>query len=659
MSRLLGLHPTRRRLAGIMLAAFLATLGWGLLAPSSAVAVCAPGVSNGTDPPTPQFPGTGIYSFLEQPPKTLPPDDADPFKPGSAYTVQDVYGYAGLRWNTYDMGCGGDLADPVEAAMNAMANFMMLFPTALVSMTGALLSSAFSPGFLNVFDPMIASVINGMRDSVFLGWLPLAGMALATMLLVKARKNALSETLGAAAGAGAVVFAAALLFQMPLVVGHLADSTVTAVNGTIAGGINGKPAGAAGGADAAAEIEGNLHYSLLYMPWVGGEIGRGNGTTVEKYSADLFKAQAMSWREAQEYDADPGGRGAQIIDDKNTLWDATTQHIKDEDPDAYDHLTGHVSEQRMGYAFLALVGVGFAVPFLLFAGLLVIVALIIVRFAAMVFPGIAPLAMLPQTRHLATGILKTVTAAIINCTVFVMGASLMARAYGYILDPTSGINGLLQIFLMLALTIVMWRVLKPFRKLTAMVGKRNHFAEAAATPADLTRKTGKAVWGLAKTAAAAYFGGTIAGHAAASAMAADGVEREEAAPAPATEEVPQPPTPSTTPQLEAGHAQGPAWKTAGELPQRPSSVGDGYRPPPGPSQPVVPVQDNDGSEVYTIYREGEKPVVWQGPGGNAGDVYDPRAQGATPEAPGGALPAGSTGQAGAPPASGEGGGGQE
>lgn len=98
--------PKRRRRfrrTRIFLVALLLMLGGALVVPQSANAACAVGVSSGTDEPTPEMPGTGIMGFFEGAPAQLPPD-ADPFKAGSNTTIQEQYGYAGLTWNTFDLG---------------------------------------------------------------------------------------------------------------------------------------------------------------------------------------------------------------------------------------------------------------------------------------------------------------------------------------------------------------------------------------------------------------------------------------------------------------------------------------------------------------------------------------------------------------------------
>jgi hypothetical protein len=84
-----------------------------------------PDILGCTSAPTPEVPGRGVVGFFESPPKT-PPVAADPFVANSTTSIYEQYGYAGLRWNTYDLGCGPDLARSPDAAIGtAVANWIM------------------------------------------------------------------------------------------------------------------------------------------------------------------------------------------------------------------------------------------------------------------------------------------------------------------------------------------------------------------------------------------------------------------------------------------------------------------------------------------------------------------------------------------------------
>ena len=222
-----------------------------------------------------------------------------------------------------------------------------------------------------------------------------------------------------------------------------------------------------------------MHEALLYQSWLGGTFGDANSDVAKKYGPVIFDATALTWQQAQILETDPD-QGKKIIDAKKKKFEDAASKIKDEDPDAYEYLTGRRSDTRVGYAILASLATLCAVPFLFVAGLLVLGALIIVRFGVMLFPAFATLGLFPTMRTLVTGIGSVVAAALINAIVFGIGAAVTVLGMGVLLSPNTGAPPWLDVILMLLLTIVMWVALRPFRRLTQMVSSQhNHFAAAS------------------------------------------------------------------------------------------------------------------------------------------------------------------------------------
>jgi len=67
-----------------------------------------------TEAPTPDMPGQGLSAFFQKTPDPLPTQE-DPFARGASTTIYEQYGYSGLRFNTYDLGCGPDAARHPDA----------------------------------------------------------------------------------------------------------------------------------------------------------------------------------------------------------------------------------------------------------------------------------------------------------------------------------------------------------------------------------------------------------------------------------------------------------------------------------------------------------------------------------------------------------------
>jgi hypothetical protein len=429
-----------------------------------------------TSAPVPEVPGRGVVGFFESPPKTLPPD-ADPFAENSKVSIYEVYGYAGIRWNTYDLGCGTDIVRNPDAAIGtAIGNWILEIPTTMVAATGAVLDAAFTPDFLGVFDPLITNVVDTLQRTVFERWAFVVVAALGLLLIWRSRHAALASSAGAIGWALFVMVLVTMVLRWPLVAGHAADQTVATTLSAVSSGLNGKAVD--GSSDAGTEATAGMHQALLYESWLGGTFGSTDSDVAKKYGPVIFDATSLTWREAAVLQSDPA-QGKKIIQAKEDKFEAAAKEIKAVDPDSYEYLTGKRSDSRVGYAMLALFATLCTVPFLFVAGLLVLGALIIVRFGVMLFPAFATLGLFPTMRTLVTGIGSTVAAALINAMVFGIGASVTVLGMGVLLSPTSGTPGWLSVILMLLLTIVMWVALRPFRRLTQMVSTReNLFAGA-------------------------------------------------------------------------------------------------------------------------------------------------------------------------------------
>ncbi len=603
----------RRLLVAVALAA-----GMVLLAPSSASAF-----GDCKEAPTPEVPGRGLSGFFLNAPDRLPPSE-DPFAPGATTTIYEQYGYAGLRWNTYDLGCGADVARSPDAVIGtAMSNWAMNLPISFAALTSSVTGAAFQPTFLGVFDPMISNVSTTLYERLFSPWVPVILLLVGIVLVFRARRNSLASTAAAVGWAVVVLVLAAVLFRWPVVAGHFADQTVTSTVGGVVGGLNGNdrdtpPAIAASSA---------VHESIFYQNWLAGEFGDADSRTARKYGPELFKAQALTWREAAILESDPE-RGEEIIEDKQERFEDVAAQVKEDDPAAYQYLTGHQSDTRVGYAILGAVATFLALPFLLISALLLIGSFLIVRLAVMLFPAFATMGLFPPARGIVTGTGRVVGAALVNAVIFGVGAAVTVLGIGLILDPDSRLPGWLALVLMPLFSFVMWFALKPFRRLTTMGGGEvNPFSEAAGSFGNQSRRIGR----LAKRAgvmAAASFAGNAAAAKVADDQddqgASDEVpERVEAQPTPAPA-VSSLPAPGSAPrgELAAAPVQSPSAPRPGpgdEPPNPPESP----PPSPGMSEPRPPEAPEhhagqeaeaaplgqpsepewvDGEEVYAIYR---------------------------------------------------------
>ncbi|NUS49772.1 MAG: hypothetical protein HOQ22_01870, partial [Nocardioidaceae bacterium] len=465
-------------------------------APASAQVRAFPGVDC-TESPTPDMPGEGLAAFFQRAPDPIPKQE-DPFAPDASTTIYQQYGYAGLRWHTYDLGCGPDAARNPDAVIGtALSNWINNVPISMAALTSSVTDVAFNPTFLNIFDPAITQVSRALHRSLFATWVPAVIALLGIAILLRARRSALATTAAAIGWALMVVLVTTAIFRWPLQAGHVADGTVTHTLGSVVNGID----GSSRHVDPAVAVGSNVQESIFYRAWVAGTLGSTDSETAKKYGPRLFKAQALTWHESYVVQHDPE-RGKEIIEAKKDDWKTAASEIKDNDPAAYEHLTGKRSDTRVGYALLSTVAALLALPFLLVSALLLLGSFLVVRLAVMLFPAFATIGVFPSARGIVISIGRTVGAALVNAIMFGVGAAVTIRVIGLLLDPHSGLPGWLALVLMPLFSFVMWVGLKPFRRLTTMVSPRTDpFGEAAGAFGGAARTSGRLLKKAAVTGA--------------------------------------------------------------------------------------------------------------------------------------------------------------
>jgi hypothetical protein len=618
-ARLPGQFP--RALAVVLVLCALA-----VMVPSSAYSqpMTAPLGMDCKEAPTPDMPGQGLSAFFHKTSDPLPAHE-DPFAAGASTTVYEQYGYAGLRWNTYDLGCGPDTARHPDAVIGtAISNWMLNLPLSLTALTSSITEVAFAPSFLDVFDPAIRRVSNALHEGLFASWVPAVIALLGLMVLVKARRAALATTAASIGWALIVILIATALFKWPIAAGHFADDTVTATLGAVVGDLNDEHETTSPGVTVAS----NVHESILYSAWLAGTLGSTDSVTAKRYGPELFQAQALTWSEAQIVRDDPE-RGQQIIAEKQQRFEDIAAQIQDADPAAYEHLTGKRSDTRFGYALLATLAALLALPFLLVAALLLMGSFLIVRLAVMLFPAFATIGVFPAGRGVVTGIGRTVGAALVNAVVFGIGAAVTIRVLGLILDPASKLPAWLALVLMPLFGFIMWIALKPFRRLTTMVSPQaDPFNDAAGAVGHASGKARRWTKRAVGTAAAAYTGGVAA------AVTADALDddpeetvpdRAEARPTPAdplsvaaspganpagsvaalpAADEPSNPSPPPPPPHPGGPDTSPSGPRSESTAAGPALDEPPAPRPPAEETPLPPTEPEwyDGEEVYSIYR---------------------------------------------------------
>jgi hypothetical protein len=163
----MGVRRNLIRLSGMV----LLLLGFLLvLATPASASPMIPGVPDCKDAPMAQLPGDGLTGFLDSKPNPLPPQ-GDPFAKNPSTSVYEQYGYAGLTWHTYDLGCGGDIRDINASSDTMIGNATLAFATWGVAATNGLHNKIAHPAdYMAPLDDVVSTVSARIKDAIWGPW---------------------------------------------------------------------------------------------------------------------------------------------------------------------------------------------------------------------------------------------------------------------------------------------------------------------------------------------------------------------------------------------------------------------------------------------------------------------------------------------------------
>ena len=418
-------------------------------------------------PPTPEEPTDGLMGWFVTKPAS-PPAFVDPSSADADQTIYQQYGYAGLSWDVYDLGCGGALIRDQNAGVDTwVADKTYTVSKFGVGLSNSLHTWATTDGALDPLDPLIAQASKAVGAAVYTPWITVSMLILGCVIIFGARRRDLPGTVTSIGWALLVITLATISLQQPLQTGHAADSIISSTVGQIDAQFNGTP-GTTSPGTAEADM---MTTSVLYQNWLRGELGDPSSATAKTYGMLLLDSQALSWAQSEQSPAVQ----AQIINAKEAEFMGVAAAIQKSDPDAYAHLTGH-SASRMGASSAAFMSAAATTPFTDLGSLIVVLAELVIRLVVVFFPILALIGLHRRTSGVVRTGLNTIAAAIVNAPLFAVLGGLEILSVREIMGGTdTALPQWIQILLLAMITVVMWRISKPFRKLGAMVSPNRNF----------------------------------------------------------------------------------------------------------------------------------------------------------------------------------------
>ncbi|MCW2504183.1 MAG: hypothetical protein JWO79_2467, partial [Actinomycetia bacterium] len=510
-----GVTRGRPRLrATLLLAAVLGAL-FGTLTPGAVASAegcsflnlkaCVSDVTDCKTIPTPSRPDSGLAGWFLSAPKN--PSTEDPFKAGAKVSPYEVYGYAGLDYSTYDLGCAGPARDPEASALNSIANLIQTPALWLVALDNSVREYAYQPGSMwGWTNDLVAKASNALHERVFTAWGAVALLLVGVWLMWGARGGNMSHAVVTAGWAVLVMAIVTVVAAWPVKASTVADSALTGALGQVSAGLSATDT-AGDSRPPAVRASGVLTNTVLYQQFLRGTLGSSDSDVAVKYGPKLYEARAFSWAEVAEMKKHPDQRQA-MIDRKQELWTAAAGAVQKEDPDAYEYLAGHKGSEKVGAAVLAFVSALVVTPFDIMASLLILVAFLIIRLAVAFLPAIGTVGILRPASGPLRGLLRTVLAAIINCVIFGAGSAVFLLAV-QVITGTGSLAGWQQILLLWLTGLILWLLLRPYRRLTQLTGV-DPFAELAGGLGKMHKKVFGDMKQLALAGAGAYLGDAAA-----------------------------------------------------------------------------------------------------------------------------------------------------
>ncbi|GAA4713861.1 hypothetical protein GCM10023215_66140 [Pseudonocardia yuanmonensis] len=429
--------PGRRR--GAALLVVLAVVAGSAL-------VGSPAVAQGFDckqSPEPDRPGTGLVGSLD-PPR---PDGGEP---GSVY--REV-GYAGMTWHNYDLGCAGGVLNPSTTTDTWLGN--QTFNVAKFAVGGvnwAHYLIADGGALLDPLDAVVTSATRAMYDSVFTIWIGVALVVLAVILLVLALRGDLArQTQRAAFALGALMLAGAA-YLAPVNWARAADTLLLDGVTQMQEGFLSQVG--LGDRDTLPTV---LVDQVIYTNWLRGNFGSPDVPQATDLGRPLLRASTFTINEVAEGQDTP-----QLAEQKKNDFATLAGQMGDR----YSYFQGE-SGSRVGVGVLSVVQAACIALFQLLSKVLVLVAMLLLRLMVMTAPAIAVVAVLKP--EILPALLRVAGAAIVNTIIVGALAGLHALLVVSLFRPGAGIDLWLALLVTGVVTVVLWAVARPFRRLVSMV----------------------------------------------------------------------------------------------------------------------------------------------------------------------------------------------
>lgn len=418
------------------------------------------------DVPKPEFPNEVLETTF---------DSSSADRPSGGGTGYQTYGWAGLKWHTYDLGCGADLVRaPGAVGDTTLGNTFMTIGKSMAAAafwlddqtkTGQAAAAAGVDSALEKFDQIVFSISKGMRG-IYGQWIGIGLVVVAAIILWKALKADAAGVTRTTAFAAAGLALGALMVGAPQKALEVADETFGSLITETQDNIFSVQFGDDGSTlSGGASDPRNVLIDKIYLDdWRKGWFGQNYPTEDPAgLGPKLRDSLAFTYDQQNDVKDDPKAQ-SKLADEKA---DKFRDIVKDLETDyglSYHQFQGKDSG-RTSIGFMGMLKL--AMPSLLWIGasILKLVALLAIRFAVLFAPIWIPIAIAyggwlsRVMRMLASAYMWGVAGAVI------VALYLMALVQLYV-NSNGMVDGSWRLWFMILLTVVCWAIMRPFKRMS-------------------------------------------------------------------------------------------------------------------------------------------------------------------------------------------------
>ncbi|SFW92448.1 hypothetical protein [Amycolatopsis australiensis] len=432
--------PRARRVPGRKATMFAVMLVLGLQAIATAPAANAAACG---EAPNPERPGAGMVGAID------PPEGHG--EPNSAYID---YGYAGMVWNTFETNCSALNLTPAGSTLDTWGgNQLFNLGKNIVGATNSLHYTVLEGGLLNPIYNAVKSGAEKVYNNIYAQLFGLVALILSIMLFRNIWRGDLAAVSKRALYALAGVWLAASSLAMLRYFDPIDKAIVQTTTNIQAGFVDDS-----GDRIIRDILPTQLHTQIVYDNWLRGEFGTPSAPQAQQYGKPLLDAQAFTRN--QLVNGDDGNQS--VIDGKKNAY----KDISTKLGPATGYFTGEAGG-RTGAGFLSL---GQALVYSLFqllAKASVLLAQVLIRLFALTAPLIGLIALLHP--EILRRVLKVAGGVAFNLVVLSVLAGVHALLLQAIFDAGNTLNMLTQMVLAGLITVLLFMVGRPVRRLWQMV----------------------------------------------------------------------------------------------------------------------------------------------------------------------------------------------